>query len=132
MCCVLLLAGGITGVTTAYMLKQKGKKVGLIDMGGICQLVTGNTTAKVTAQHGPIYNKLISMHGVKAANQYGQANLDGAAATTPAAGASSSCYSSGGRRLIGGGGWLLAMRVIASSALRPRPSACCPSSVAVG
>src|SRR5690625_3432165 len=49
-----IVGGGITGITTAYMLSQQGLNVALIDAGKLLHQTTGHTTAKVTAQHGMI------------------------------------------------------------------------------
>jgi glycine/D-amino acid oxidase-like deaminating enzyme len=42
---VVIVGGGIAGVTTAYRLSQLGKKVVLVEDGNICSGETGRTTA---------------------------------------------------------------------------------------
>jgi hypothetical protein len=81
---VLVLGGGIVGITTAYLLRKQGLKarsagsaahrplvlcstfnallasqVGLLESGPLCEGVTGHTTAKLTSQHGLCYASLI-------------------------------------------------------------------------
>ncbi|SHH95126.1 Glycine/D-amino acid oxidase [Sporobacter termitidis DSM 10068] len=67
---VLIIGGGITGVTCAYCLAQKGVKPMLIEAGALCGGTTGNTTGKVTLQHGIIYSKIIGKYGLGAAMDY--------------------------------------------------------------
>ena len=45
---VLVVGGGMTGITTAYLLKKAGRKVALIERDHCAQLDTGNTTAHLT------------------------------------------------------------------------------------
>jgi glycine/D-amino acid oxidase-like deaminating enzyme/nitrite reductase/ring-hydroxylating ferredoxin subunit len=45
---VLVVGGGMTGITTAYLLKKAGKKVALIERDHCAQVDTGNTTAHLT------------------------------------------------------------------------------------
>lgn len=71
---ILIIGAGITGILTAYMLKQKGKDVILIDAAEVVSGNTKNTTAKITSQHGLIYHKLISEFGEEKARQYAKAN----------------------------------------------------------
>src|SRR4051812_18295697 len=67
---VAIIGGGIAGVTTALLLKQAGASVAIIEAGRIAESVTGNTTAKVTSQHGLIYDHLISQFGAEGAQAY--------------------------------------------------------------
>ena len=60
---VLIIGGGISGITTAYCLAQKGVKPVVIEAGGLCDGTTGNTTGKVTIQHGIIYHNLYTKYG---------------------------------------------------------------------
>ena len=71
---VLVIGAGIAGILTAYMLKQKGRDVVLIDAAEIASCNTKNTTAKITSQHDLIYSKLISEFGEEKARQYAKAN----------------------------------------------------------
>ena len=66
----LIIGGGLAGILCAYMLKESGIDYILIEAKEICNGITKNTTAKVTAQHGIIYDKIINKYGVDAAKQY--------------------------------------------------------------
>ena len=67
---VLIIGGGITGMTCAYCLGLKGLSSVLIEAGGLCDGTTGNTTGKVTVQHGAAYSGLIKKHGLETAREY--------------------------------------------------------------
>ena len=71
---VLIIGGGIAGILTAYFLQQSGVDYLLAEQGRICGGTTQNTTAKITAQHGLIYHKLVKKIGVDAARVYLRAN----------------------------------------------------------
>ena len=71
---VLIVGGGMVGLLCAYALEQAGVDYALIEADRICGAVTKNTTAKITAQHGLIYSKLIRQFGSDAARQYWEAN----------------------------------------------------------
>lgn len=71
---VLVIGVGIAGILTAYMLKQKGREVVVIDAAEIASGNTKNTTAKITSQHDLIYSKLITEFGEEKARQYAKAN----------------------------------------------------------
>ena len=72
---VLVIGGGIAGLLSAYRLQQAGARVLLVEGGRICGGVTGNTTAKITAQHGLLYDKLLRRFGAEQAGLYLRANL---------------------------------------------------------
>lgn len=67
---VLIIGGGITGITCAYCLGAKAKGSVLIEAGGLCDGTTGSTTGKVTVQHGVLYSKLDRTYGIETARRY--------------------------------------------------------------
>ncbi len=71
---VLIIGGGLCGVLCAYMLHTAGVDYVLTEADSICSGVTGSTTAKITLQHGLIYQKLLKQFGYERAKQYLQAN----------------------------------------------------------
>jgi glycine/D-amino acid oxidase-like deaminating enzyme/nitrite reductase/ring-hydroxylating ferredoxin subunit len=71
---VVVIGAGITGVTTALRCKEQGLRVAVLEMGEVCQGVTGHTTAKISSLHELIYDQLVSKHGDDGARVYGQAN----------------------------------------------------------
>lgn len=75
---VLVIGGGLAGLLTAWELRQRGVDVVLVEKGQICSATTAHTTAKLTAQHGLIYQKLIRSLGVEGAGQYYKANSQAA------------------------------------------------------
>ena len=77
---VLVIGGGLAGILCAYMLHVSGVKYALVEAKTICSGVTGNTTAKITAQHGLIYGKLMKQRGTDGARMYLQANQQALAA----------------------------------------------------
>lgn len=72
---IAIVGAGITGISTAYLLRNLGYKVALIETGKILDGTTGYTTAKITAQHGLIYHELIQHFGVEKAKLYYQAAM---------------------------------------------------------
>ena len=56
---VLIVGGGIAGILCAYKLKTAGINCILAEATEICGGITKNTTAKITLQHGLIYDKMI-------------------------------------------------------------------------
>jgi glycine/D-amino acid oxidase-like deaminating enzyme len=71
---VAIIGAGITGLTTAYLLKQRGVKVAVFEKYHIGDSVSGHTTAKVTSQHGQIYSQFIQKFSQEDARIYGEAN----------------------------------------------------------
>lgn len=71
---VLIIGGGLAGLLCAYFLKQSGVDYMLVEAQTICSGVTQNTTAKITSQHGLIYDKLIKSIGAEKAKKYLDAN----------------------------------------------------------
>ena len=73
---VLIIGGGIAGILCAHRLTQAGVDCVLAEADTICSGITKNTTAKLTAQHGLIYDKLIRTVGSEKARMYLEANLN--------------------------------------------------------
>lgn len=67
---VLVIGGGIAGILTARFLHQNGINYTLVEKGKICEGVTQNTTAKITFQHGLIYDKILKSEGAETAQKY--------------------------------------------------------------
>lgn len=67
---VLIIGGGIAGILCAYMLQKSGVDCIITEQSTICSGVTQNTTAKITCQHGAIYDELIRKHGKEVARLY--------------------------------------------------------------
>lgn len=73
---VLIIGGGMAGILCAYMLERAGVDYLLVEADKICRGITRNTTAKITLQHGFIYDKLIRIFGVEGAKLYYNAHND--------------------------------------------------------
>ena len=71
---ICVIGAGLFGLTTAYYLTQLGKKVVVVEKGDIGEKVSGNTTGKITSQHGLFYDHLIKDYGKEYAHQYLEAN----------------------------------------------------------
>ena len=56
---VLVIGGGMAGLLTAYCLQQKGIDAVVVEKERIFSGTTAGTTAKITAQHGFCYQKII-------------------------------------------------------------------------
>ena len=67
---VLIIGGGICGILCAYMLENAGVECVLVEQNQICSGVTNMTTAKLTVQHGLIYDKIIKKYGIETAQLY--------------------------------------------------------------
>ena len=72
---VLVIGGGIAGLLCAYFLEQAGVPYALVEADRICSGITKDTTAKITAQHGLKYHKMIREFGLEMAKLYLDANL---------------------------------------------------------
>src|SRR3569623_3464408 len=74
---VAIIGGGIVGVTTARLLKDRGVKVALVEARRVGRQVTGKSTAKMSSQHGLRYQPLERKFGEDRARLYAEAQEAG-------------------------------------------------------
>lgn len=74
---VVVVGGGLSGLTTALLLKREGLQVAVVEADRIGYGVSGNNTAKVTALQATAYSTIARTHGAKAAAGYAEASLAG-------------------------------------------------------
>lgn len=72
-----VIGAGMAGLLTAYELQKRGFGVVVLEAGRICSGATKRTTAKITAQHGLIYDRLIKKQGIDTAKLYYESNYRG-------------------------------------------------------
>ncbi len=73
---VVVIGAGMAGILTAYLLKERGRQVLVVEADRIGSGQTKNTTAKITGQHGMRYKKLIETYGQEKARRYAAANKE--------------------------------------------------------
>lgn len=71
---VVIIGGGIAGITTGLMLKRSGKKVAVIESDRIVKDVTATTTAKISAH--TFYSLQLPNLGEDKTQIYAQANMN--------------------------------------------------------
>ena len=71
---VAVIGAGMAGVLIASALQEAGKRVVVLEADRIASGQTRNTTAKITSQHGSIYQKITRALGEDIARQYAMAN----------------------------------------------------------
>ena len=74
---VAVVGAGITGLTTALLLKRAGLRVAVVEADRVGHGASGNNTAKVSALQATVYSELTKQHGTAAARGYAEANLAG-------------------------------------------------------
>ena len=71
---ICIIGGGLTGLSTAYNLSKYKIRTVLLEKDEICKQTSGNSTAKITSQHGLIYKYLTDSKGQDFARKYYEAN----------------------------------------------------------
>jgi glycine/D-amino acid oxidase-like deaminating enzyme/nitrite reductase/ring-hydroxylating ferredoxin subunit len=74
---VAIVGGGIVGITTARLLKDQGLRVAVIEARRVGRQVTGKSTAKMSSQHGILYQTLEQKFGEDKARLYAEAQETG-------------------------------------------------------
>lgn len=74
---IVIVGGGIVGITTARLLKDRGLSVAVVEAHQVGQQVTGKSTAKVTSQHSLIYQTLEQKFSERHARIYAEAQEAG-------------------------------------------------------
>lgn len=67
---VAIIGGGISGILTAYKLKEEGLNPVIFESGKICGGTSGFTTGKISLAHGLIYAQLLNDFGIEKAREY--------------------------------------------------------------
>ncbi len=69
-CDVLIIGGGLCGLSAAYYLRKQIRSLAVIEADTFGGGASGRNTGKLTSQHGCIYHKLIKKHGSEKARAY--------------------------------------------------------------
>ncbi|WP_030663291.1 FAD-dependent oxidoreductase [Streptomyces cellulosae] len=73
---VAVIGGGIAGLSTAWELARAGRQVAVLEADRVAAGVTGHTTAKLTALHTLIYDKLRRTRGPEGARLYARSQSE--------------------------------------------------------
>lgn len=73
---VLIIGGGITGISTAYHLRNSKLNVCLVEKNIIASGVTSRTTGKLTYLQENIYSKLKTYHNIDKTKLYLESQKD--------------------------------------------------------
>lgn len=73
---ILIIGGGITGLSSAYFLKDSGYDVTLVDSSRTCYGQSSNSTGKLTYLQGSIYEKISDIYDIDTASKYLSSQVD--------------------------------------------------------
>ena len=73
---VVVVGAGLAGLCTAYQCHSDGASVAIIEAGEVGRRTTGHSTAKITALHGLIYDRLRRGKDLETAARYAAGNVD--------------------------------------------------------
>lgn len=69
-----VIGGGMAGILIAYELRKRGVEAVVLEADQVGSGQTGNTTAKITSQHGLCYHRLLKRFGESKAREYARKN----------------------------------------------------------
>ncbi|MFG2353424.1 FAD-dependent oxidoreductase [Streptomyces sp. NPDC048521] len=73
---VAVVGAGMAGLSTAHELARAGLRVAVLEAGRVAAGVTGYTTAKLTAQHTLVYDRLRRTRGPEGARLYARSQSE--------------------------------------------------------
>lgn len=73
---IVIIGGGMTGISTAFHLINSKKKVCLVEKNKICEGVTSRTTGKLTYLQDNIYSRLMKYHSFEKVHEYLNSQID--------------------------------------------------------
>ncbi|MGW0414289.1 FAD-dependent oxidoreductase [Streptomyces collinus] len=73
---VAVVGAGMAGLSTAHALARAGRRVAVLEAGRAAAGVTGHTTAKLTALHTLVYDRLRRTRGPEAARLYARSQSE--------------------------------------------------------
>lgn len=74
---VLIIGGGLTGISCAYNLINSNLKICVVEQGKVGSQTSANTTAKINYLQETIYSYLTNKYSFKVASKYLKSQLDG-------------------------------------------------------
>ncbi len=75
-CDILIIGGGITGISAAYFLKDSNKKIVLVERNKLCMGTTAKSTGKLTYLQDDMINKIKNIYDEDVALKYIKAQKD--------------------------------------------------------
>ncbi|WP_206516048.1 FAD-dependent oxidoreductase [Nocardioides pantholopis] len=73
---VVVVGGGLTGLTTAVLLARAGRSVLVVEAGHVGVGTTGRSTAKISLLQGTQFSRLSRRHPDQVLRRYAEANLE--------------------------------------------------------
>ncbi|MBQ6477695.1 MAG: FAD-binding oxidoreductase, partial [Bacilli bacterium] len=73
---ILIIGGGMTGLSTAYQLINKGLNIAVVERNRIGMGITSRSTAKITYLQENIYSKLKKYHNEEVSKKYLDSQLE--------------------------------------------------------
>lgn len=75
-CDILIIGGGLTGISTYYHLNKYNNDIILVEQNEVGMSTTANSTGKITFLQDSIYNKLLNNFNFSKASKYLNSQLD--------------------------------------------------------